>query len=275
MVRLPIPTANNCNSNFGSKKQQCLYLLNLCVTFKQLSQVHAQIQVSGFQRDHFLLTQLIRFCALSPSKNFNYARTLLDHSESSPPSSWNFLIRGYASSDTPREAILGLSCNARPGHAGQVDDGYQYFHDMEHVHGIKPMMIHYGAMVDILGRAGRLNEAYSFIMSMPFDPDPIVWRTLLSACNTCDDNDDEGVGNKVSEKLLELEPSRGGNLVMVANMYAEVGMWEKAANLRKVMKERRVKKTAGESCVELGGSIHKFFSGYDSLELIMRVSTSY
>ncbi|XP_068336992.1 pentatricopeptide repeat-containing protein At2g36730-like [Pyrus communis] len=482
MVRLPNPTANNCNSNFGSKKEQCLHLLSRCSTFKHLSQIHAQIQVSGFQNDHFLLTQLIRFCALSPAKNFAYARTLLDHSESSPPSSWNFLIRGCASSDSLREAIwvframlargvrpnqltfpflikscasaaalkegrqvhvgvvkCGLDCDVyvqnnlvhfygeckkindarkvfdemsersvvswnavitacvenfwldegieyfvkmrgcgfepdettmvvvlnasselgnlsigrwvhsqlierglalncqlgtalvdmyaksgnlgyarivfnkmevrnvwtwsamilglaqhgfakealeiflkmlsssvRPNyvtflgvlcacsHAGLVEDGYRYFNDMEHVHGIKPMMVHYGAMVDILGRAGRLNEAYSFLRSMPLDPGPIVWRTLLSACTTHSAEDNEGVGNKVREKLLELEPKRGGNLVMVANMYAEVGMWEKAANLRKVMKERRMKKMAGESCIELGGSVHKFFSGYDS-----------
>ncbi|KAM1821417.1 hypothetical protein TB2_023234 [Malus domestica] len=482
MVRLPIPTTNNCNSNFGSKKQQCLHLLSLCSTFKHLSQIHAQIQVSGFRKDHFLLTQLVRFCALSPAKNFAYARTLLRHSESSPPSSWNFLIRGYASSDSPREAIwvfrvmlhsgvrphlltfpflikccasaaalkegkqvhvgvvkCGLDCDvyvqnnlvhfygeckkikdarkvfdemfersvvswnavitacienfwfnegieyfvkmrdcgfepdetrmvvvlnasselgnlsigrwvhsqvivrglalncqlgtalvdmyAKSGalgyarivfdkmetrnvwtwsamivglaqhgfakealelfpkmlsspinpnyvtflgvlcacsHAGLVEDGYRFFNDMEHVHGITPMMVHYGAMVDILGRAGRLNEAYSFMMSMPLDPDPVIWRTLLSACTTHSAKDNKGVGNKVREKLLELEPKRGGNLVMAANMFAEVGMWDKAANLRMVMKERQMKKMAGESCVELGGSIHKFFSGFDS-----------
>ncbi|XP_068304452.1 pentatricopeptide repeat-containing protein At2g36730-like [Pyrus communis] len=150
----------------------------------------------------------------------------------------------------------------------RMEDGYRYFNDMEHVHWITPMIVHYGAMVDILGRAGRLSEAYSFMMSMPLDPDPVIWRTLLSACTTHSAKDNKGVGNKVRDKLLELEPKRGGNLVMAANMFAEVGMWDKAANLRKVMKERRMKKMAGESCVELGGSVHKFFSGYDSCKLL-------
>ncbi|EFH67889.1 hypothetical protein ARALYDRAFT_474242, partial [Arabidopsis lyrata subsp. lyrata] len=67
-------------------------------------------------------------------------------------------------------------------HTTLVDDRYKYFHDMEKAHKIKPMMIHYRAMVDILGRASRLNEAYDFINKMPFEPDAVVWRTLLSAC---------------------------------------------------------------------------------------------
>ena len=96
------------------------------------------------------------------------------------------------------------------------------------------------------------------------EPDPIVWRTLLSACSIHDVNDNDGVGDKVRKKLLELEPRRGGNFLMVANMCSEVGMWEKAADVRKIMKAGRLKKMAGESSVSLGGSIHRFFSGYDA-----------
>lgn len=173
-----------------------------------------------------------------------------------------FLKMMYNSSISPNYVtFLGVLCAC--SHAGLVDDGYRYFHDMEHVHKIKPMMIHYGAMVDILGRAGQLKEAYAFIINMPMEPDPIIWRTLLSACSIHYVNDKDGVGDKVKKKLLELEPRRGGNFVMVANRYSEVGMWEKAADVRRIMKAGRLKKMAGESCVNLGGSIHRFFSGYD------------
>ncbi|KAF2299454.1 hypothetical protein GH714_031995 [Hevea brasiliensis] len=48
-----------------------------------------------------------------------------------------------------------------------------------------------------LGRAGSLKEAYDFIMSPPFQPDPLVWRTLLSACSVHDVNDRNGVAYKV------------------------------------------------------------------------------
>ncbi|KAL3719233.1 hypothetical protein ACJRO7_004227 [Eucalyptus globulus] len=158
--------------------------------------------------------------------------------------------------------FLGVLCAC--SHAGLVDEGYKYFHEMQYVHGIKPMMVHYGAMVDILGRAGRLREAYSFITTMPTKADSVVWRTLLSACHIHDVEDKSGLDSEVRKRLLELEPRRGGNLIMVANMYAEAGMWEKAAKTRRDMKSKGVKKMAGESCVELGGSVYKFYSGNDS-----------
>uniref|UniRef100_A0A2P2PIL7 Uncharacterized protein MANES_01G091500 n=1 Tax=Rhizophora mucronata TaxID=61149 RepID=A0A2P2PIL7_RHIMU len=493
MVRLPIPIPNvnpivlprpnNGDSSFISKKHQCLCLLKFCRSIKQLSQIHAQVQLSGLQHDTYLLSELIRFCSLTPSKDMAYAQALLDRSINSATPSWNILIRGYSTSDTPGNAIwvfrrmrreglkpnkltfpfllkgcaacyaleegkqvhvdvvkFGLGCDVyvnnnlihfygsckkildaskvfdemslrtvvswnsvitacvesswlgdaigyilemknsefepdettmviilsacaemgnlslgkwihsqvigrgmvmncqlgtalvdmyaksgvvdyarlvfdrmedknvwtwsamihglaqhgfakeglelflemmkssfmRPNyvtflgvlcacsHAGLVDDGFRYFHEMEHKHGIKPMLIHYGAMVDVLGRAGRLEEAYNFVMNLPFQPDPVLWRTLLSACSVHRINDRTGVADKVRKRLLELEPRRSGNLVMVANMYAGAGMWKKAANVRRFVRDGGLKMMGGESCLELGGSIHQFFSGYSS-----------
>lgn len=158
--------------------------------------------------------------------------------------------------------FLGVLCAC--SHAGLVDDGRRFFHEMEHVRRITPMMVHYGAMVDIFGRAGHLNEAYSFILSMPIKADAIVWRTLLSACNLHDNNDYTGLGEEVKHRLLNLEPRRSGNFIMVANKYAEVGMWEKAEGLRRTIRDRGLKMMAGQSCIEVGGSIFRFFSGNDS-----------
>lgn len=87
---------------------------------------------------------------------------------------------------------------------------------------------------------------------------------MLSACSIHNVNDSDGVGDKVRKRLLELEPKRTGNLVIVANMFAEAGMWDRAANVRRFMRDGRLKKMAGESCLQLNGSIYQFFSGYDS-----------
>ncbi|XP_022933846.1 pentatricopeptide repeat-containing protein At2g36730 isoform X2 [Cucurbita moschata] len=399
MVRLRIlavhqifpPNAHNSNSNFLSRKHQFLSIIKLCSSPNHLFQIHSQIIVSGLQNDSFLTTELLRFAALSPSRNLSYARSLLFHYNLHfSPLPWNCIIRGYASSDSPREAIwvfeemrrrgirpnnltfpflikacatlttlqeacaelgnlslgrwvhsqvvergmvlnvqlgtalvdmyaksgdvgcarlvfnclkqrsvwtwsamiLGLaqhgfaseaielftnmmSSSVTPNyvtfigvlcacsHAGLVDKGYHYFNIMERVYGIKPMMIHYGSMVDVLCRAGRVKEAYEFIMRMPVEPDPIVWRTLLSACSGRDVDGGAQVVEEARKRLLELEPKRGGNVVMVANMFAEVGMWKQAADCRRAMKDGGIKKMAGESCVEVGGSLHKFFSGFD------------
>ncbi|KAL6551564.1 hypothetical protein OROGR_007718 [Orobanche gracilis] len=190
---------------------------------------------------------------------------------------WSSMILGFAQHGFAKRALklfddmknhsirpnhvtfLGVLCAC--SHTGLVRDGQRYFNEMEKVYGLKPMMVHFGAMVDILGRAGRLKDAYTFIMNMPVKADGIVWRALLSACTIHDVNDYVGVGEKVRQRLIELEPKRSGNLVMIANTYAETGLWGKAADMRCRMRERGLKKIAGESCLEVGGSIFKFFSG--------------
>ncbi|CAK7327981.1 unnamed protein product [Dovyalis caffra] len=132
---------------------------------------------------------------------------------------------------------------------------------MEHKHGIRPMVIHYGAMVDILCRAEHLKEAYNFIVNVPFQLDPFLWRTLLSARSIHNVSDNDGLVDKVRKKLLELQPRRIGNFVMVVNMYADARMWEKAANVWRTMRDGGLKKMGEESCIALEGeSISSFLA---------------
>ncbi|XP_073119917.1 pentatricopeptide repeat-containing protein At2g36730 [Henckelia pumila] len=211
------------------------------------------------------------------SGDVNYARLVFDRMVYRNVWTWSSMIIGFAQHGYAKcalELFTEMSnCSVKPNHvtflgvlcacshAGLVEDGKCYFHEMENMHGIKPTMVHFGAMVDVLGRAGLLKEAYNFIMQMPVEADSIVWRTLLSACNIHDTNDYSGVGVKVRNILIELEPKRSGNLVMVANNYAEAGLWQEAENLRTRMRDRGLKKMAGESCVEVGGFNYRFVSG--------------
>ncbi|KAG0454382.1 hypothetical protein HPP92_025686 [Vanilla planifolia] len=158
--------------------------------------------------------------------------------------------------------FLGVLCAC--SHAGLIDTGFGFFHDMIHLHHIQPEMSHYSAMVDVLGRNGLLVEAYGFIKSMPVEPDAVVWRTLLGACQLHRTRDVRGIGETAKRNLLTLEPSRCGNYVMVANIYSDNGSWKEAAKVRSIMKEEGMKKIAGESCIEVSGSNHRFFSGDDS-----------
>ncbi|CAL9188079.1 unnamed protein product [Musa hybrid cultivar] len=149
-------------------------------------------------------------------------------------------------------------------HAGLVNEGYRFFHEMVEEHRIDPTMAHYSAMVDVLGRKGCLHEAYHFIRSMPSEPDAVVWRTLLSACQLHVAKDVTSIGKDVKRILLELEPKRGGNYVMASNLYSEEGSWEEAAKVRRVMREEGLKKVPGGSCIEVGGRICRFISGDES-----------
>ncbi|KAH9292199.1 hypothetical protein KI387_042614, partial [Taxus chinensis] len=73
-------------------------------------------------------------------------------------------------------------------HAGLVNEGWQYFDIMSRDYSITPRMEHYACMVDLLGRAGQLNEAYNFIQNMPLEPDAGVWGALLGACRKFHNN---------------------------------------------------------------------------------------
>lgn len=256
-------------------------MLSVCAEIGNLTLgkcVHAQIIEKGLEFTCELGTSLVNMYA--KCGDLNTASLVFERMPKRNVWTWSAMILGLAQHGFARHAIslfrkmkessvqpnhvtfLGVICAC--SHGGYVSDGYRFFEEMKRVYGIKPRLTHYGAMVDVIGRAGHLTEAYNFIVNMPIKPDATVWRTLLGACNVHSGSDFDGVGEKVQKKLLELEPRWSGNLVMVANKYAEVCKWEDAAQLRKNMRFKRLKKMVGESCVEVKGSTFRFFSGYDS-----------
>ncbi|MQL93041.1 hypothetical protein Taro_025679 [Colocasia esculenta] len=240
--------------------------------------VHCQVIGRGMTMNVQLGTALVDMYAKSGA--IDRAGQVFERTSKTNVWTWSAMILGLAQHGFAHEALklfsqmkktaikpnyvtfLGVLCAC--SHAGLVEEGYRSFHEMALKHGIEPKMSHYSAMVDVLGRSGRLEEAHAFIRSMPVEPDAVVWRTLLSACNTHNTSDDGAVGSRARWMLLELEPRRSGNYVMAANMFAEVGLWDEAAKMRRVMREGGMKKMAGESCVELWGFLMRFVSGESS-----------
>ncbi|XP_022761990.1 pentatricopeptide repeat-containing protein At5g19020, mitochondrial [Durio zibethinus] len=131
-------------------------------------------------------------------------------------------------------------------HAGLVELGERYFMSMKSVHNIDPGIKHYGCMVDLLGRAGRVEEAEKMIRSMPMEADVVIWGTLLAACRTHGNVD---IGEKAAENLARLEPCHGGGKVLLSNIYADAGRWEDVLSVRRVMQSQRMKKCPGYSGV--------------------------
>ncbi|KAK0579071.1 hypothetical protein LWI29_020458 [Acer saccharum] len=93
-------------------------------------------------------------------------------------------------------------------HASLVEEGLGLFDNMKSKYDLEPNLQHYGCIVDLLGRAGHLNEAYKFIMGMPIKPNAILWRSLLSACKR---SGDVVMGEKVGKILLQLQPASISN----------------------------------------------------------------
>lgn len=138
-----------------------------------------------------------------------------------------------------------------------VIKGRQLLKSMEKEFGIAPKLEHYGCMVDLLGRAGELQEAYDLIKGMPMKPDSVIWGALLGACGFhC--NVEVELAEKAAESLFKLEPWNPANYVILSNIYASAGLWDGVAKLRKVMKGGKIIKAAGYSFIEEGGQIQKF-----------------
>ncbi|KAF8394345.1 hypothetical protein HHK36_020553 [Tetracentron sinense] len=145
-------------------------------------------------------------------------------------------------------------------HAGLVDEGCQYFDMMQKDYYISPTADHYMCMVDLLGRVGRIADAYKIIFEVmpPVKPHAGVWGALLSACRIYNNVE---IGETAARHLLELEPENAGNYVLLSNIYAKAHRWEDVAKVRALMRSRGMKKPPGWSWIEINGRTHKFLTG--------------
>ncbi|XP_010940317.1 pentatricopeptide repeat-containing protein At1g50270 [Elaeis guineensis] len=149
--------------------------------------------------------------------------------------------------------FIGVLCAC--SHGGLVDQGQSYFDCMIKDCGISPKLEHYGCMVDLLGRAGRLREALCLIESMTMEPSAGIWGALLNACMI---HKNFELGESIGKHLVRMEPHHSGRYVLLANIYSLSRKWDEAANLRRTMKGRSVEKTRGCSWIEVTGAIHEF-----------------
>ncbi|XWS25998.1 hypothetical protein CRYUN_Cryun27aG0116000 [Craigia yunnanensis] len=152
--------------------------------------------------------------------------------------------------------FMGLLCGCT--HVGLVDDGRQFFHGMNRVFSLTPTIEHYGCMVDLLARAGLLDEAHQLIKNMPMEANSIVWGALLGGCRL---HKDTQLAEQVLKKLIELEPWNSGNYVLLSNIYSASHKWDAAAKIRSIMNERGIQKVPGYSWIELNGVVHEFLVG--------------
>ncbi|CAN1769979.1 Pentatricopeptide repeat-containing protein At1g04840 [Linum perenne] len=191
---------------------------------------------------------------------------------------WNSIIAGCVQNGHFDEGLRFfrqmLSANIRPGikpdevvflalltacvHAGKVDLGLNFFNSMRLDYRIEPSMKHYSLVVDLLGRAGRLDEALNFIQKMPINPDLVIWGGLFCACRA---HKNVEMAELSARKLLELEPKHPGSYVFLSNAYAAVGRWEDAERVRNLMLDKGVGKEPGWSYIELDGRLHRFVAG--------------
>ncbi|KAL6007901.1 hypothetical protein ACLOJK_033406 [Asimina triloba] len=133
-------------------------------------------------------------------------------------------------------------------HAGLVEDGLKFRESMVRDYGIQPGTEHYACMVDMLGRAGRLDEAYKLVKSIGAEPSGGALGALLAACRTYDNVE---IAEAVAEQLFVLEPGNTGNYMLLSSIYAVKGRWNDAAKVKALMEAKGVGKLVGCSWIEV------------------------
>ncbi|CAA0841501.1 Putative pentatricopeptide repeat-containing protein [Striga hermonthica] len=187
---------------------------------------------------------------------------------------WNSMITAYASHGLGLEAVRTFEDMVKEGvhpdgvtftgllsgcsHAGLVDIGLKYFDSMSSVYFVEKRHEHYACTVDLLGRAGRLVEAYNLITQMPLQPEASVWGSLLASAR-CHRNLE--LAEMAARRLFVLEPENSGNYVVLSNMYAEAQMWAQVDSLRARLRSGSVKKNPGCSWIEIDGKAYLFLGG--------------
>ncbi|KAJ9538457.1 hypothetical protein OSB04_031190 [Centaurea solstitialis] len=143
------------------------------------------------------------------------------------------------------------ACN----HGGFIEKGWEIYDLMMKVHKLDPGLDHYSSMADLLGRAGKLNEALDFIQNMPMKPDAGIWSSLLSACKIYRNVE---IGELAACRLFEMEPRAAAPYVEMANIYASTSCWDGVSAIRRLMKQKQVTKYPGQSTIRVNGKTHKF-----------------
>ncbi|KAL6008415.1 hypothetical protein ACLOJK_033925 [Asimina triloba] len=140
-------------------------------------------------------------------------------------------------------------------HRGMVEKGWEYFKKMTDEFSLEPGLEHYCCMVDMLGRAGRLEDAEELVRTMTMKPDASIWGGLLHACKIYKNAE---MGERAAKEVLMLDPTNAGWYVLMSNIYAMAGKWDGVAKMRSMMRDNKVVKPPGWSSIEVRGQIHSF-----------------
>ena len=250
-------------------------VLSVCgslAILEQGKQLHAHVLSIGLEHTAMIQSALINL--YSKCGSIKDASKIFNVAENEDIVSWTAMINGYAEHGCSQKAIdlfvkihtgglkpdsvtfIGVltACS----HAGLVDLGFHYFNLMINEYRINPSKEHYGCMIDLLCRAGRLNDAERMIKSMPFQRDDVVWSTLLRACRL---NGDVDRGIRAAEEILKLDPNCAGTHITLANIYASKGRLSESANVRKIMKSKGVIKEPGWSWIKVKNLLSAFVAG--------------
>ncbi|XP_004303223.1 PREDICTED: pentatricopeptide repeat-containing protein At3g02330 [Fragaria vesca subsp. vesca] len=261
----------------GAKPDNFTYatVLDTCANLATVGlgkQIHAQIIKHELQSDVYVTSTLVDMYA--KCGNMQDSLLMFKKAPKRDAVTWNAMISGFANFGLGEDALrifknMQLE-NVEPnhatfvsilracGHIGNAEQGLYYFRTMLSDYGLKPQLEHYSCMVDIIGRSGQVDEALRLIQDMPYEPDDVIWRNLLSICKL---HGNVQVAEIAANFIWQLDPQDSSTYVLLSHIYAEAGMWGEVSKMRRRMRYDGMKKEPGCSWIEVKDEVHAFFVG--------------
>ncbi|CAH1448797.1 unnamed protein product [Lactuca virosa] len=232
---------------------------------------HAGLICHGFGLDTVANTALVDF--YSKWGRIDDARNVFEKIPHKNVISWNALIAGYGNHGRGIEALelfkQMITENMIPNHvtflvvlsacsySGLSDQGWDIFESMGTDFKVKPRAMHYACMIELLGREGLLDEAFSLIQNAPFNPTVNMWAALLTACRV---HKNLELGKLAAEKIYGMEPEKLSNYVVLLNIYNRCGKQKEAASVFHTLKKKGLRMLPVCSWIDVKKQQHMFVS---------------
>ncbi|KAF5772269.1 putative tetratricopeptide-like helical domain superfamily [Helianthus annuus] len=255
-----------CRSTFSSLFHACS-----CLGSLQMGKLlHAQLAKTPLTWNVYVGTSLVDM--YSKCGSVNDARLSFISIVNPNVAAYTALINGYAHHGMCTEAILlfenMVNIGVKPNvvtfvgvlsacaHAGRVNDGMKFLHQMKENYNITPTIEHFTYAVDFLGQSGRIRDAEELISKMPFEPDGVMLGALLKSCWVWFDLE---VGQRVAQKMVNMDPKLiSAAYVIMSNIYSGIGKWKEKMEIRRILTDSEVNKDRGYSWVEVNNEVFVF-----------------
>ncbi|XP_020086004.1 pentatricopeptide repeat-containing protein At4g19220, mitochondrial isoform X2 [Ananas comosus] len=247
-------------------------IVGIICACSQLGDLRHGMEINGhvfrfeLQKNVYISAALVDM--YSKCGRLDIAVRVFENSAERSTASWNSMISAYGLHGNGRKAIelfwemvhLGIEATKSTfiallsacSHSGLIDEGWKYYNLMSEKFGIKPTCEHNVCVVDMLGRAGRIEEAHEFVNKLCIKPEDGVWGALLSAC---EDYSNLEMGRSISKHLFSLEPKNTGYYVTLSNLYAHHGMWMDSVEIRSNIKDRGLVKPPACSVIDVYSNV--------------------
>jgi pentatricopeptide repeat protein len=241
--------ASNCLSWLSCAPDEATFICILSACGKigavdKGKQIHAEIVRRGLLETSLVLgnglVDMYAKCGM-----LSKARQILDELPTRDVVSWNSLIAGYAQYGHGHEVlncfewmqcegldpdevtcvcVLAACCRS-----GLVDEAEAILAEMGDKYGIAPSLELCTYMVAILGCIGRFDKALSMIEALRYAGYATVWVALLGACSKWGN---AKLAKLAFDRAVQIDRSCAAAYVIMANIFAALGMQEEARNVK-------------------------------------------